>query len=75
MQFTLAAVALFFSAALAKTASTEEYQSDLSTLEDSGCDTVSKCFSNSHINTIFLQIPDERFTDLVNYRVCCFSCR
>lgn len=42
MQFTLAAVALFVSAAFAATASTEEYQSDLHALESSGCNTVSK---------------------------------
>lgn len=45
MQITLAAVALFFSAAFAAprtAASDEQYKSDLSALEADGCDTVSK---------------------------------
>ncbi|RAO69797.1 uncharacterized protein BHQ10_005809 [Talaromyces amestolkiae] len=50
MQFTFVALTLFVSGAFAATASTEEYQSDLSTLEDSGCQTV-KCVASLAADT------------------------
>ncbi|QKX52972.1 uncharacterized protein TRUGW13939_00043 [Talaromyces rugulosus] len=45
MQFTLAAAALFFSAAFAAKATTEQYQSDITLLEADGCSTA-KCIAS-----------------------------